>query len=272
MADLVTTLWQKAYMLEFDEDAFTFSVPPENEELSYSQRKTETKTFGGLHIDDYGIDTVKIVLSGSTINQSLKKIYGAGYGDKKLSGEDEILYLRDLLTKYKDIAENREKPVYLYDLSKTGKMGNSWQVAIGDFKIKRSNDRPFTYKYSIEFTGWKTEKNHAVSDYNKSISVSDITALTNLKTSVITTIQRQEALLEKTEDIKKKIESVTKELESYKGQIPEDKITVLQEEVQEIMKQQKTLKESKTAAEDAGRSAELDGGCKNCPQKNICGK
>ena len=61
---------KKSYLLEFRkpdgtlEDVFTFSLPPQSEELTYSQRKTETKTFGGLHVDDYGIDAVKISLSG----------------------------------------------------------------------------------------------------------------------------------------------------------------------------------------------------------------
>ncbi|MDR1072982.1 MAG: hypothetical protein LBL45_04820, partial [Treponema sp.] len=78
---LKTDLWKKSYLIEFvgengaSLDAFTFSVPPESEEITYSQRKSETKTFGGLHVDDYGLDAVKISLSGSTINQDLKKIY-----------------------------------------------------------------------------------------------------------------------------------------------------------------------------------------------------
>ena len=42
--------WKKAYLLEFRmngilSEAFTFSVPPENEEFSFPQRKNETKTF-----------------------------------------------------------------------------------------------------------------------------------------------------------------------------------------------------------------------------------
>jgi hypothetical protein len=47
----------------------------------------------------------------------------------------------------------------LYDLSKinyirgqSGAIKNYWRVFPGDFKIRRSSDRPFTYKYSIEFT------------------------------------------------------------------------------------------------------------------------
>jgi hypothetical protein len=61
----------------------------------------------------------------------------------------------------------------LYDLSKTkfsgGKMiKNYWRVFPGDFKIRRSSDRPFTYKYSIDFTAVDMEE----SEINRNI-VSD---------------------------------------------------------------------------------------------------
>ncbi|MDR1905167.1 MAG: hypothetical protein LBQ88_23160, partial [Treponema sp.] len=123
---LKTDLWKKAYLIEFVDnetwkvlDAFTFSVPPESEEITYSQRKSETKTFGGLHVDDYGPDAVKISLSGSTINQDLKKIYNPEGADKWMTGEQEIYYLRNLIHKYKTI-DNRTKNIriILYDLSK----------------------------------------------------------------------------------------------------------------------------------------------------------
>jgi hypothetical protein len=163
--------YRKSYLIEFRgengasvEEAFTFSVPPESEELTYTQRKTETKTFGGLHVDDYGIDAVKITLSGSTVNQDLKKIYRPGKSDKWLTGEEEIYLLRDLLAKYKTDSENINKKIMLYDLGKwaygpgqAGQIRNYWRVFPGDFKIRRASDRPFTYKYSIEFTGVQEE-------------------------------------------------------------------------------------------------------------------
>jgi hypothetical protein len=172
MATLKTDLWKKAYLIEFvDErgntlESFTFSVPPESEEITYSQRKSETKTFGGLHVDDYGMDAVKISLSGSTINQDMKKIYNPEKPGENnmMTGEQEIYYLRDLIHKYKT-GDNRTKEIgiILYDLSKTNKgalsgsanggfIKNYWQVFPGDFKIRRASDRPFSYKYSIEFT------------------------------------------------------------------------------------------------------------------------
>jgi len=163
-------LYKKAYLLEFlgedgktPEDAFCFSVPPESEELTYTQRKTETKTFGGLHVDDYGIDAAKIILSGSTINQELKRIYRGDKSEKWLTGEEEIYYLRDLIQQYKTETVNLKKKILLYDLSKTksenaSSIKNYWQVFIGDFKIRRSSDRPFTYKYTLELTAIPLEE------------------------------------------------------------------------------------------------------------------
>ncbi len=158
-------LYKKAYLLEFKngihtEDVFTFSLPPESEELSYTQRKAETKTFGGLHVDEYGIDAVKITLSGSTVNQEIKMIYRRPKDSKWLTGEEEIFYFRDLIQKYRSLdtltgPNSRDRKIMIYDLSKTymnmgvserNNIKNYWQAFPGDFKIRRSSERPFTYK------------------------------------------------------------------------------------------------------------------------------
>jgi hypothetical protein len=181
-------LYKKAYLIEFIgkdgttiEDVFTFSIPPESEELTYTQRKTETKTFGGLHVDDYGIDAVKIVLSGSTINQALRRIFRITKESLWISGEDEIYYLRDLLIKYKSIEnmigkDNAKQKIIIYDLSKSSAVSsktpkniikNYWRAFPGDFKIRRSSDRPFTYKYSFEFTGIPLEEGEGFISHGK---------------------------------------------------------------------------------------------------------
>lgn len=72
--------FKKSYMLEFlkgekVENVFTFSIPPEGEDYDFSQRLTETKTFGGSVFDRYGNDTIKINLSGTTGNEDKKIIY-----------------------------------------------------------------------------------------------------------------------------------------------------------------------------------------------------
>jgi uncharacterized membrane protein YgcG len=236
---LKTDLWKKSYLIEFvDEkgvllDAFTFSVPPESEEITYSQRKSETKTFGGLHVDDYGLDAVKIVLSGSTINQDVKKIYNpkSPGADKWMTGEQEIYYLRNLIHKYKT-GDNRAKEtkIMLYDLSKMnyikgqasdgggGVIKNYWRVFPGDFKIRRASDRPFTYKYNIEFTAVDFED----SENMKNILAPKLgfarAALDAIKGSVAVLekgmkyIDRANSLLE---DLNSSIKDVTEILDAY---------------------------------------------------------
>lgn len=171
---LKTDVWKKSYLLEFYDgkivsDCFTFSLPPENEEIKYTFRKTETKTFGGLHIDDYGIDPARITLSGTTGNTEIKKIYRPGKSDKWLTGEEEIFHLEKLLRESKKNKKNIENKMMLYDLSKieylphTGDVSRRatqsfWQVFISDFSIRRSKDKPFFYNYTIEFTAIEPEE------------------------------------------------------------------------------------------------------------------
>ena len=153
--------WKKAYLLEFKKDnrvtdAFTFSVPPENEEFSFPQRKNETKTFGGAVIADYGNDLVNISLSGSTINQEVKYIYRSTLGDSHLNGEQEIFYLRDLLRTYGKRENLIGKEIYLYSLNGGGDARNTpkwWKIYVGELDITRSKDKPFCYNYKFTATG-----------------------------------------------------------------------------------------------------------------------
>ena len=154
--------WKKAYLLEFKlngvlTDAFTFSVPPESEEFSFPQRKSETKTFGGAVVADYGNDLVQISLSGSTINQELKLIYKSRLGSEEMTGEQEVFYLRDLLKKYGKIENLSGKEVYLYSLNGGGtNIKNNpkwWKIYIGQLDVTRNKDKPFCYNYKLTATG-----------------------------------------------------------------------------------------------------------------------
>ena len=163
--------WRHAYMLEFREvddngnskksEAFTFSLPPESEQISLAQRVNYTKTFGGVVVDDYGNDVFKINLSGTTGNSELKTIFrGIKQFPKVLSGEDEILYLAKLIEKYGQIDKLENKAIYLYDLSKTTvkeliSTPNYWQVNIDNFRYQRDKANPTFYKYSLELTGYR---------------------------------------------------------------------------------------------------------------------
>ena len=154
--------WKKAYLLEFKlngvlTDAFTFSVPPESEEFNFPQRKSETKTFGGGVVADYGNDFVQISLSGSTINQELKLIYKSRLGTEQLTGEQEAFYLRDLLKKYGQRENLLGKEVYLYSLNGGGtNVKNNpkwWKIYVGQMDITRNKDKPFCYNYKFTATG-----------------------------------------------------------------------------------------------------------------------
>ena len=175
--------WRKAYMLEFLDgtdvaEVFTFSVPPESEEFIFPQRITETKTFGGSVFDDYGNDTYKITLSGSTINEDKKLIYrGLKKPPLYLTGTKEIFELQKIIQNWADgkVAKGffRQEPgtvskrkIYLYDLSKMSVLQiasgtatrNYWRVFIKDLKIKRDKSKPKTYNYTLEMIGVEEKK------------------------------------------------------------------------------------------------------------------
>jgi len=163
-------------MLEFLEDdvpkeVFTFSIPPESEDFDFSQRVTETKTFGGSVFDDYGNDTIPIILSGSTVNEEKKLIYkGFSKLPKYLTGEKEIFHLQEILQEWGEIKKLPKKKIYLYDLSKMSLLQlaaisgggsparNYWRVVIKKLKIRRAKDKPFTFNYTLEMTGFLDEK------------------------------------------------------------------------------------------------------------------
>ena len=170
--------WRKAYMLEFLDgtevvEVFTFSVPPESEEFIFPQRITETKTFGGSVFDDYGNDTYKITLSGSTINEDKKFIYRGLRPPLYLTGTKEIFELQKIIHNWADgkIAKGffrntpdgkaSKRKIYLYDLSKMSVLQiasgtatrNYWRVFIKDLKIKRDKSKPKTYNYTLEMIG-----------------------------------------------------------------------------------------------------------------------
>ena len=162
-------LWKSAYLLEFRqgsivEEAFTFSVPVQSEELNYAQRIAETKTFGGSVFEDYGNDSVKITLSGSTINQELRTIHRADKAVKEFTGEGEIFYLKNIIEKYGQFKKIKNKEIYLYALTdgndaskkthaELGENPKCWRVWIEALDIRRSKEKPFAYDYTLRLIG-----------------------------------------------------------------------------------------------------------------------
>ena len=112
MGSISLLAWRKAYMLEFvDNDAvvdtFTFAIPPESEDFAFPQRLSETKTFGGSVFDDYGNDTYRITLSGTTVNEDKKLIYKGKKAPQYLTGTQEIFELQKLIKKWNDGKKNK---------------------------------------------------------------------------------------------------------------------------------------------------------------------
>lgn len=148
-------VYKKTYLLEFKlngmtSDAVAFSVPPQSEEFDFPQRIGETKTFGGSVFEDYGNDTTKITLTGSTVNSELRIVYKGTMGQTILDGNGEIFYIKKLIEKYGKVDKLKAKKVYLYSL--TDSENKWWQVVINDFQVKRNKDNPFTYTYTLQCT------------------------------------------------------------------------------------------------------------------------
>lgn len=245
-------VWHKAYMLEImglqkEEDfslssalnfsgseVFTFALPPEAEDFDYSQRVTETKTFGGAVFDDYGNDTFKITISGSTVNNEKKLIYrGTKAVPEYLTGEKEIFKLRDLLYRSGKLENLEGKKVYLYDLSKMSALqiaagspskNSWWRVQIKSLKIKRSKDKPFTYNYTLEMIGYYEDKKSIPSLFGGGVA-DFISGAQNVLETINTAFATVEMAAGLCAEIKAKIDETSKLIENIDN--PQEAIQVI---------------------------------------------
>lgn len=245
-------VWHKAYMLEIiglqkeegfslssalnfsGSEVFTFALPPEAEDFDYSQRVTETKTFGGAVFDDYGNDTFKITISGSTVNNEKKLIYrGTKAVPEYLTGEKEIFKLRDLLYRSGKLENLEGKKVYLYDLSKMSALqiaagspskNSWWRVQIKSLKIKRSKDKPFTYNYTLEMIGYYEDKKSIPSLFGGGVA-DFISGAQNVLETINTAFATVEMAAGLCADIKAKIDETSKLIENIDN--PQEAIQVI---------------------------------------------
>jgi hypothetical protein len=219
MADniLYPEIWKKSFLLEIEYDtgtveSFIFSLPPEGVEETVSQRVTETKTYGGLFSDDYGIDIGKIHLSGTTGNSSVKKLFTSEQevympstnSNVEMTGREEIYYIRDKIARYKTSSkwQNSEKAatMKIYNLGAnyddTGGYGrmdtaviDAWEVLLRDFKVSQNKATPFIHSYSIDFTAVRAlgEKKMGVSKADSLVSNPPLTEMTELPLSNLET-------------------------------------------------------------------------------------
>ena len=249
---MILGVWHKAYMLEImglqkeegfslssalnfsGSEVFTFALPPEAEDFDYSQRVTETKTFGGAVFDDYGNDTFKITISGSTVNNEKKLIYrGTKAVPEYLTGEKEIFKLRDLLYRSGKLENLEGKKVYLYDLSKMSALqiaagspskNSWWRVQIKSLKVKRSKDKPFTYNYTLEMIGYYEDKKSIPSLFGGGVA-DFISGAQNVLETINTAFATVEMATGVCADIKAKIDETSKLIENIDN--PQEAIQVI---------------------------------------------
>jgi hypothetical protein len=214
---------------------FAFSLPPESVSVDIPQRVNVTKTFGGLFVDDYGIDSAKITISGSTGNSQFKEVYADGTS-RKLTGKSESYLILEEIMQYKRSRSGYENfELRLYDLSamadrvvafqgegKTYTNTDGWRVILESGKVNRSKSKPMFYEYTLNFIGIEPLGTKRYADPTSRTSSTKIgtPSQTNQK-SVF------EKVFDAINEIKKGSDSMKKTLTSYKSVI--DKIKLVEE-------------------------------------------
>jgi len=156
-------------------EAFTLTIPPENIEIEEPQRVHYTKTFGGIFIDDYGPDNLRIVISGNTGGTDVRRTYAKNTSES-FNGKSAFFYFRDTIMRYKSnkaIAKNYDDyDLIIYDLSSYAPdnaieqsframsspmrytvLTEGYVVSLQKFKMTRSKEKPLFYNYTIELVG-----------------------------------------------------------------------------------------------------------------------
>jgi len=178
-------------------EAFTLTIPPENMEVEEDQRISETETFGGVFIDDYGEGLKPIRISGHTGGSTLRLTYPHTM-TKLFNGKSAFFHFRDILMRYKSIKSRQityqNYDLNIYDLSAVPRRLDTIGQSIEDiadgyacylkkFKMTRSKEKPLFYNYSIELVATR-----ALGSYTK-VSKSPISS-TNNPLNLLATVQR----------------------------------------------------------------------------------
>jgi hypothetical protein len=241
MADQILheqNIWTKSFLIEIkytdrSPETFTFSLPPEGIEITMPQRVSETKTFGGIFIDDYGTEAAKIHFSGTTGNSTVKKIYRGEKSLIWLNNKEEIFYLRDTIIRYKDKIKNggerKAATITLYNLNShdwgaiysNGRSSfiDAWEVILKDFKITQNKDRPMVYNYSIDFTGIRLLGSSKITERTENGLQADTPKKINLLKKILNAIETwygmSEAAKNAVWDARAAVNRFTGEVERY---------------------------------------------------------
>lgn len=236
-------LWQKAYLIEIIEreseeliKSFAFSMPPESVRIEIPQRVNITKTFGGVFVDDYGVDNAQISISGTTGNSQLKEVYVSGSNDK-MTGKAEAFHVLEEILQYRSKSPDYDKyEMRLFDLSSAAVSKtvsstnmqtlaiNGWIVILKDGEISRSKDKPLFYNYSLQFVAVSPlgVKKQLKKDARQNVRL----AIQNPK------LATEEDLVKEVDNIREKSFSLKKTLAGYNNVLKE--IRKVEEKTNEI--------------------------------------
>ena len=82
-------------------ESMALTIPPESIRVKQGQRITKTPTPGGLFVDNYGLDTSSITISGSTGNwENRLTVVGPGRAPRLFDGQEAFFELRDRIIRY----------------------------------------------------------------------------------------------------------------------------------------------------------------------------
>ena len=246
-------LWKKSILFELSTKSgkglgsFTLTIPPESFDIEEVQRTSQTNTFGGLFVDDYGPGIYKINISGDTGNSTARETFapkGDSSKDQKYSGRDAFFYFRDKIMRYKDpdlyYTEGEEIVMKIYDLSSvpehwadaagidylmSGTKGEieAYEVILNNFKMKRDKSKPLFYQYSIEMTGVRPLGTYSSGLFVEPIKIPSEFSILGALRSIMANIQRAlnavRAVMNTIDDCIDMIDQVTKALTSFYNQI-----------------------------------------------------
>ena len=144
-------------------ESFAFTIPPTSLSITQTQRVTTTPTPGGFFVDNYGLGSAKINISGETGNDNDRlTVLGAGKAPRRLTGKEAYFEFRNRIMRYSQ--EDQNYTMRFYDLTHKGsrtpfvlgrvsKYTEAWEVVLDESSLNRGSNKPFFYPYSISLTG-----------------------------------------------------------------------------------------------------------------------
>ncbi len=147
-------------------ESLALTIPPSSIDIVQTQRVTTTPTPGGFFVDNYGLGSAKITITGDTGNyEDRLTILGPGKTPRRLTGQEVYFEFRDRIARYS--LNNENYTMRFYDLTHKGNINifqpvgtntisrysEAWEVVLDESALRRSSAKPLFYPYSISLTG-----------------------------------------------------------------------------------------------------------------------